>query len=298
MDDEPTQHRGRAALKRRVKPLKRNRASAPVDVFLNTTSSRANATTTGGAPCLASLARRWIPHPIPLRTWEAPRPGRPRLQSRRKLLLGNCHEPTQHRGRAALQRRVKRPKRRRASAPVDVRSRAPCCETLDSTPHPSEDLGSATTGKATTSVAQQAAFEQLSQTHAAPWKSGASAPRKAPQKKAGFSPSGRPFPRPMLRDAASREARMVQASEDLLKSCHSEPGRKPGQESAVQPTPPRQGVPHVSRSLRDVGFHNSIPLKIWQALRPRRSGPSRAGKPPRKCLVIPNRAESPVRNLL
>ena len=73
---DPTQHRGRAALKRRVKPPKKGSGLQPQCTF---------------------------------RIWEAPRPGRARLQSCRKPWWGNCR--VQHRGRAALKRRVKPPKK-------------------------------------------------------------------------------------------------------------------------------------------------------------------------------------------
>jgi hypothetical protein len=68
------------------------------------------------------------------------------------------------------------------------------CETWDSTAHPSEDLGSATAGKGTTSVAPQARkrgnrrADCRKMTHAQPWKSGASAPRKAPKEATGLQP--------------------------------------------------------------------------------------------------------------
>src|SRR5271166_2044060 len=76
------------------------------------------------------------------------------------------------RGRAALQRRVQHPKSNRASAPVDGLR-----------------FGIATTGKGTTSVVLKPVLKKTA--HARPWKSGASAPRPAPQKQPGFSPSGR-----------------------------------------------------------------------------------------------------------
>ena len=79
------------------------------------------------------------------------------------------------------------------------------CETWDSTAHPSEDLGSATAGKGTTSVAPQARkrgnrrADCRKMTHAQPWKSGASAPRKAPKEATGLQPRWTPFARTLVR---------------------------------------------------------------------------------------------------
>jgi hypothetical protein len=38
-----------------------------------------------------------------------------------------------------------------------------------------------------------------------------------------------------------------------------------------RPTPPRTRVRHSSPTLRSVGFHNPIPLRIWEAPRPGRA---------------------------
>ena len=79
------------------------------------------------------------------------------------------------------------------------------CETWDSTDSSPESLETTRFGKAAPSVAPQAlekrnrtrhdcsdtTQKQPPQTHAAPWKSGASAPRNALEKEPGFSPWGR-----------------------------------------------------------------------------------------------------------
>ena len=162
---KPTQHRGRAALQRRVTPSKRNRASAPGDGSSEGLLS-ADATTNRGAPCLACFARHGIPRTHPLRVWKRHDSGRPRPQSRLKpsknaiepattaltRRKSNHLKPTQHRGRAALQRRVTPSKRNRASAPGDGSSEGllsadattnrgrpmsrALCETWDSTDAP------------------------------------------------------------------------------------------------------------------------------------------------------------------
>jgi len=76
---------------------------------------------------------------------------------------------------------------------------------------------------------------------AVPWKSGASAPRPAPQNITGLQPLRVPR---FTRDARPLPQNLVI------------PNRaKPDEESAFLPTRPRTGVPHVSRLLRDVGFH-------------------------------------------
>ncbi len=121
------QYRGRAALKRRVKRLQKKPGFSP-----------------RGKPVLRALCEEGCPersrragfhNPIPLRIWQALRPGRARRQPCRK---------------------------------------------------------------------------QPSRTHAVPWKSGASAPRKAATKKEpGFSPRGKPVLRALCEEACAERSRRV-----------------------------------------------------------------------------------------
>jgi len=112
------QHRGRAALQRRVKPPKEtglqpqwtlclSRRDREGHVFNRAASSTVEERRFSAASSPKKRNRASAPVDVMIGT---PPKGRPRFQSCRK----------QHRGRAALQRRVKLPKRNRASAPVDV----------------------------------------------------------------------------------------------------------------------------------------------------------------------------------
>ncbi len=94
---------------------------------------------------------------IPLKDSEAPRPGGARLHSCRKPQKMNRRK--QHRGRAALQRRVKRSEKQPGFSPRGRFS----------------EMGQSWEG--TTSLMPQTPENEPPQ--AAPWKSGASAPRKA-----------------------------------------------------------------------------------------------------------------------
>ena len=117
---KPTHHRGRAALQRRVKPSKKN-GLQPLWMARRKDCCLPKPPRTGGATDSSPESLK------------ATRSGRTRPQSRLKpsknaiepattaltRRKSNHLKPTQHRGRAALQRRVTPSKRNRASAPGD-----------------------------------------------------------------------------------------------------------------------------------------------------------------------------------
>jgi hypothetical protein len=98
-----------------------------------------------------TLRRVGFHNPVPLRIRKAPRPGRPRLQS--------CHQPIMI-IKFVIPNRAESPVRNLLSADTTTKEAAPFFAHFAKSgipqPHPSEDLESATTGKATTSVVPQA----------------------------------------------------------------------------------------------------------------------------------------------
>jgi len=86
------------------------------------------------------------------------------------------------------------------------------------------------------------------------------------------------------------EQRSNAASQEPEEGTELQPPRSP-----QQPTEPHKGVPHFSRPLREVGFTNANPVGFLTSAQIDHQSLRRA---PSHHVVIPNRAPSPVRNLL
>jgi hypothetical protein len=143
-----THHRGRAALQRRVDHPKTNRASAPVDAVRATCCE-------GACP---ELAEEWDSTTPPLRTLGAPRPGRARLQSCRKT-AATAHTTVEERRFSAASSAPKATGLQPLWTPFSChmlrRSLSRACRRVGFHDSTSEDFGSATTAKGTTSFLPQ-----------------------------------------------------------------------------------------------------------------------------------------------
>jgi hypothetical protein len=147
------------------------------------------------------------------------------------------------------------------------------------------------------------------QAHAAPWKSGASAPRQTPTKQPGFSPRGGFADTTPSRRKLQKNFVIPNRAESPVRNLLFVDATK----NTGCPIACPERSQRVSLLLRDVGYHERVPLG-GRTPRPGRArlkscrhsdkthtafgdSASTARQAPQN-LVVPNQAGSPVRNLL